>query len=166
MRLSSREEFEALFDHFDRSAWRLECQGEYHEPEEQEPLERFLAGQPDDGAWFADWPVWIAQQRAAGRVVARARVMAQPLTDYQRFQLTITPPAVDAGEDIRWLSAASFAELDIPSEDFWIFDDHVVALLHFGDAGVLGAEIITDDAHVESFRDRRRRTWDAATPYR
>jgi hypothetical protein len=166
MGLATRAEFERLFDRFTRSAWRLECQGVYNEPEEREPLKRFLAGEPDDGAWFADWPVWIRAQRAAGRTVSRVRVMTEPLTDYLRFQFTITPPAVEAGEDIRLLPAAAFAALDLPREDFWLFDDTVVALLHFGDDGVAGVEIITDDPTVATFRERRRRTWDAAFPYR
>jgi hypothetical protein len=166
MDLATREEFERLFDQFTRSAWRLECQGDYREPEEQEPLRRFLAGEPDDGAWFADWLLWIRQQRAVGRSVGRVRVLTEPLTDYLRFELAITPPAVEAGEDIHLLPAAAFRALDLPREDFWIFDDQTVALLHFGDTGVLGAEIITDDTRVASFRERRRRTWDAAFPYR
>lgn len=166
MSLASRSAFEQLFDTFERSAWRLECQGEYREPEEREPLRRFLAGEPDDLSWFADWADWIAAQRSAGRTIGRVRVLTEPLTDYLRFELSITPAAVEAGEEIRLLPAARFAELDVPRTDFWIFDDRTVAELRFGAAGVLGAEIVTDATRVESFRDRQRRTWDAASPYR
>jgi hypothetical protein len=163
---ATREEVERLFDTFERSAWRLECQGAYDEPEEREPIQRFLAGEPQDLAWFEDWPIWIREQRQAGRAVGRARMLTEPLTDYLRFELSITPPAVAAGEDIRLIDQLVFDELDIPREDFWIFDDLTVALLRFGDNGMAGAEIITDRDRVASFRDRQRRAWDAAVPYR
>src|SRR5262249_19564591 len=123
-------------------------------------------GEPDDGSWFADWPEWIVQQRAAGRDVGRVRVLTDPLTDYLRFELSITPVAVQAGENIRLLRPGRFAELGVPREDFWLFDDTTVALLHFGDDGVAGAEIITEVPRVASFRERQRLTWDAADPYR
>lgn len=166
MEEATRDEVERLFDTFERSAWRLECQGAYYEPEEQEPLHRFLAGEPQDLAWFEDWPIWIRDQCEAGRSIGRVRMLTEPLTDYLRFELSITPPAVEAGEDIRLVDQRVFEKLDIPREDFWIFDDATVALLHFGDSGMTGAEIITDPGRVASFRDRRRRAWDAAVPYR
>lgn len=166
MTLATRQEFEHLFDTFEHTAWRLECQGEYHEPEEEEPLRRFLAGEPDDGAWFADWPAWIRKQRTSGRTVGRVRMLTEPLTDYLRFELSITPAAVEAGEDIRVLSEVHFRALDVPTTDFWIFDGRTVAELAFGTTGVLGAEIISDPARVAAYRDRQRRTWDAAVPYR
>jgi hypothetical protein len=165
MEEATRLEFERLFDAFRRTAWRLECQGTYDEPEEREPLRRFLAGEPDDLAWFADWPIWIREQREAGRTIGRVRMLTDPLTDYLRFELSITPPAVEAGEDIRFIDQQKFDSLAIPREDFWIFDDTTVALLHFGDGGVTGAEIITNPDRVASFRDRLRCTWDAAVPY-
>ncbi|HEX3779920.1 MAG TPA: hypothetical protein VHX38_09640 [Pseudonocardiaceae bacterium] len=166
MEEATRLTFERLFDTFERSAWRLECQGIYDEPEEREPMRRFLAGEPNDMAWFADWPVWIRNQRESGRTVGRVRMLTDPLTDYLRFELSITPPAVDAGEDIRLVDQHVFESLEIPREDFWIFDDSTVALLHFGGSGVSGAEIIIDPGRVASFRDRQRCAWDAAVPYR
>lgn len=161
----TRAELERLFDTFERSAWRLECQGVYREPDEQEPIRRFLADEPQDLTWFEDWPIWIRGQRAAGRTIGRVRMLTDPLTDYLRFELSITPPAIAAGEDIRLVEQAIFDSLGVPNEDFWIFDDSIVALLRFGDGGMTGAEIITDPGRVASFRDRQRRAWDAAVPY-
>ena len=166
MELAPRPQFEQLFNNFTRSAWRLECQGAYDEPEEREPLRRFLADEPDDGSWFADWLEWVRALRTTDRTIGRVRVLTEPLTDYLRFELSITPAAVEAGEDIRALPDARFRTLGIPREDFWIFDDSLVALMHFGVDGVSGAEIITDPGQVESFRDRQQRTWEAAVPCR
>lgn len=164
--LTPRAEFERLFDTFRTSAWRLECQGTYREPEEAEPLQRFLAGEPDDLAWYADWPEWVRGVRASGRTIGRVRVLTDPLTDYLRFELDrLTPPALDGGEDIRVLPAGKFATLGVPREDFWIFDDATAGVLHFGDTGVTGVEMIIGPDKVAEFVHRKRRTIAASATY-
>jgi hypothetical protein len=163
----SRPEFEQLFDTFTRSAWRLECQGTYNEPEEREPFRRFLAGEPDDLEWIADWWAWVRSITQAGKRFERVRVVFDPLGDYQRFELgLLTPPAIEAGEDIRVLTADRARELELPDHDFWLFDDARVALMHFGPDGVTGAELLDDTATVRPFLDVRDRAWDASVPYR
>src|SRR5436190_18954608 len=100
----SRAEFEDLFDRFTASAWRLEIQVVYTELEEQEPLRRFLAGEPDDLGCMIDWWDWIRDATAAGKSIGRTRVLMDPLPDYQRFELgRLTASSIDAGEDIRAL---------------------------------------------------------------
>lgn len=161
-----RQEFERLFDEFTASAWRLEIQGTYDEPEEREPLRRFLAGEPDDLTWMADWFDWVRQLTAAGRRIGRVRVLTEPLTDYLRFELSFTPQTVDAGEDIRVLAANDANTLGLPREDFWLFDDRLVAVLHFGDTGVASVEVIDDPAEVARYRAVQQRAMSAAVPYR
>jgi hypothetical protein len=166
MDLTSRTEFELLFDTFQVSAWRLECQGVYNEPEEAEPLARFLTGQSDDLAWYADWPDWVRDVRSSGRTIGRARVLTEPLSDYLRFELDLlTPPAVAAGEDIRIITPDAFGALALPREDFWIFDDDTVGVLHFDDTGVSGVETITDAGRVAEFVQRKQRTLAASIRY-
>lgn len=163
----SRDEFEELFQEFDASAWRLETRPAYDEPEEREPLRRWLAGEPDDLDWMADWWEWITEVRGSGRSFGRVRLAYDPPTDYQRYELEVlTPPAVEAGEEIRVLSATRALELQLPDRDFWLFDDARVAVLHFGQDGVAGAELLEDTAAVAPFRAVRDRAWDAAIPYR
>lgn len=166
-RVVARGEFQALFDQFDHSAWRLEIQGHYDEPDEGELLARFVAG--EQGAteaaltWFADWPAWITEQRAAGKHVDRVRVLTDPLTDYLRWQLgIITAPAVEAGEDIRVLPADVATGLPLGSQDFWMFDDHLVAVLEFDQGQVTHARLLDDPTHVEPFHAIRAAAWDHA----
>jgi hypothetical protein len=147
----SREEFSALMSSWQTSAWRWECQGVYREPSEEEPLRKFLAGEPDLD-WFQDWLTSIRTRTAAGQRIGRVRMLTDPLTDYLRFELSITPPAIGAGEDIRFLSAARATELAAPTEDFWLLDDEQVLALHFGAHGVSGAELITDPGKVSAYR--------------
>lgn len=166
MHLTPRTEFEALFDTFTASAWRLECQGVYREPEEAEPLRRFVAGEPDDLAWFADWPEWVRGVRSSGRTIGRVRALTDPLTDYLRFELQrLSPSAVDAGEDIRIITPDGFDRLGIPREDFWIFDDQIVGVLHFGDHGVEGVQVLSRPDEVDEFIGRRQAVLAASKRY-
>lgn len=162
--LINRGEFESLFDRFTSSAWRLEVQGSYDEPEEREPLRRWLAGDPDD-SWMADWYAWVREVTAAGRGVGRVRVLTEPLTTYLQFELSITGPAVQAGEDIRIVPADVAARTELGDEDFWLFDDKLVAAIRFGDTGVAGAELIDDPAAVARYRAIQHRALSVAVPY-
>ncbi|HVK24746.1 MAG TPA: hypothetical protein VM677_25585 [Actinokineospora sp.] len=159
-----RAGFEALFNGFQRSVWRLETHGEYAEPDEKEALRQFLAGEPVDQEWMADFLDWVRDETAAGKRFERVRVVADPPTDYQRFLLSFTADAVGAGEDIRLIHPDRAAALRLGG-DFWIFDDSRVAVLHFGDTGVTGAEVITDSDVVGRYRAIRQRAWAAATPF-
>ncbi|MFI9384400.1 DUF6879 family protein [Kutzneria sp. NPDC052558] len=160
-----RAGFQALVSGFERSAWRLEIQGWYDEPDEGELLAQWLAdGDPGPTlVWFADWPAWIAEQVCAGRRFERVRVLTDPLTDYLRWQLdVITEPAIEAGEDIRVLPAATAATLELGPSDFYVFDDRAVAVLDFDDGQVTGARLLDEPAELAAFHAIRARAWDHA----
>lgn len=58
MALVSGDEFVKLFSSFELSAFRLEMREQYRlAKDEEEPLRRFLAGEPDDLAWMSEWLV-------------------------------------------------------------------------------------------------------------
>lgn len=154
-----------MFSSFERSAWRLETQGVYREPNETEHLRKFLAGEPDDIRWLTDWFTGIRDIRAAGKTFGRVRVLTDPLTDYLRFELSLTPPAVAAGEDIRVMSAHLAVELMLPTYDYWLFDDEIVAKMHFGPDGFVGAEMIRDKSAVAQHQYWRSVAWSHATPF-
>jgi hypothetical protein len=83
--------------------------------------------------------------------MSRVHVVAEPLSDYLRYELNCYESSVAAGEDIRILPADLAAGL--PSFDYWLFDDHRVAVQHYGERGAwLGASLVTDRAFVESCR--------------
>jgi len=160
-----RAGFQALLSCFERSAWRLELQGWYDEPEEGELLAQWLAdGDPRPTlAWFADWPAWIAEQAAAGRRFERVRVLTDPLTDYLRWQLdVITGPAIAAGEDIRVLPAEATAVLELGAADFYLLDDRQVVVLDFERGQVAGARLLDSPAELATFRAIQASAWDHA----
>lgn len=157
-------EFAELCRSFDHSAWRWECQGTYREAEEQEPFRAWQDGRRDD-SFIQPWLEQIRAFRAAGKRFERVRMMTDPPTQYLRWMFEITPLNVEAGEDIRWIGEAHARKLGAPEHDFYLFDDRLVAVLHFGDTGVAGAEVTDDAATVARHRQWRDTVWPVAVPH-
>lgn len=124
------EEWQRHFREFERTAWRLEVQPTYTMPAETESLARFLRGEPKPSNHNAPWHVTV-RASAAGRSFGRVRVIRKPLTNYQRYQLAWGIPGnVAAGEDIRILDLTD-REIDLPNQDFWMFDESTVVHLNY-----------------------------------
>lgn len=159
--------FRALFDSYEHTAFRLETRERYVEDEEQEPLRRFLADEPADDTWFADWVSDIQAAVAAGKRVERVRVVSEPHSDYTRFGLDLARLNVGAGEDIHYLPRPRAVELGLPGEDFWLFDSARVAILRFADDDRLaGVDVLDDPAAVVQRCRWRDAAWHHAMPWR
>lgn len=159
------ELWDEAFRTFRRSAWRLEAQGVYREPYEQQPMADFLAGRPVDMSFAEEWLADVRADTGSGKTYRRVRVLTEPLTDYLRFELSFTPQNIAAGEDIRVLPMRRAVDLRIPLEDFWLFDDDRVALMHFAADGFTHADLIVDPAELTRFRAIRDRAWQDAIPF-
>lgn len=134
---------------YERSAWRFECQPTYMMPNEQETLSRFLAGEPKPEGHNSAWHATVRDLVASGRTIGRVRAVRYPLTDYQRYQLEWGIPGnIAAGEDIRIADAAN---LDLPRQDFWLFDDSVVVELNFRGDGTLINVVQRDDTDLTRY---------------
>lgn len=164
--LISGADFDQLFRSFQRTAFRLETQGEYREPIEREPIHRFLNAEPPDDSWLNPWTDNVREATHQGRTFQRVRVLTDPLTDYLRFEMDLALRAnIPAGEDIRSLSMSEAQALGVPiGLDFWMFDDDQVGVMRFGDQGMLGLEMLTDAAEIDRCRQLRDRAWNAAAP--
>ena len=139
---------------FERSAYRLELLDWYTSPATERRLARFLAGEQVTTAERASWLATVRNARTAGATMSRVHVVAEPLSDYLRYELNCYESSVAAGEDIRILPAGLAAGL--PSFDYWLFDDDRVAVQHYGERGVwLGASLVTDQGFAESCRHWR-----------
>ncbi|MFI0470306.1 DUF6879 family protein [Saccharopolyspora sp. 5N102] len=131
------EQFGARFDNCQRSAWRFECQPTYAMQREQDNLNRWRAGEPKPEGHNAAWHETVREIATSGRAIGRVRTVRQPLTEYQRFQLAWAIPGnIAAGEDIRILDLTNL-DLDLPSHDFWLFDESLVVDLNFNPDGTL-----------------------------
>ncbi|MCU1680471.1 MAG: hypothetical protein JWQ81_1210 [Amycolatopsis sp.] len=127
---SDAEKISGLFQNFERSAFRLEMQQTYTIPSEQDRLKAFLAGgsQPQrDLRWHGN----VAAKIAEGKTMPRSKVVRRPLSDYTRFLFAWSVPEnIRAGEEYRIVDLTD-RHLELPSRDFWLFDDKVLLLLNF-----------------------------------
>src|SRR5215831_6456850 len=155
---------------FDHSAYRLELLDWYTSPKTEQRLARFLAGEKVTPAERAAWLSMLDRDRKAGKTFARVHVIAEPLSDYLRYELACYESSVAAGEDIRILPAEKAAGLDLPDFDYWLFDEAEpgkawAAVQLYGDRGAwLGANVITDPAFVADCRRWRHAAMSKAVP--
>jgi hypothetical protein len=144
------EEFDQPFQTFEHSAFRLEALDRYAVPIEEEPVRRFLAGEPVDLAWLTPYLTLVQHARAAGKRFQRVRVVSEPLidNDYLRYEFAYYPHTIAAGEEIRILPRYQAEALELPDRDFWLFDSRLVALMRFDREGHLHGVELTDDPQV------------------
>jgi hypothetical protein len=131
VRLLQGAAFDEVFRTFERAAFHLEVEDSYHTPDESEPFQRFLRGEPDDFAWHRPWLDLVRGTTATGRRVERVRIVSVPHVDYTRWGLTVAPLNIAAGEDIRWLPRHLAAGMNLTSDDFWLIDDNRVVFTVF-----------------------------------
>jgi hypothetical protein len=121
----------------------------YDEPDEAEPLRKYLAGEPDDLAWLQEWFDLVREATAAGRRFVRVRVVTVPLTDYSRFGVQCAKFTNEAGEDIRYLPRDQADAAGLPQHDYWLFDSTTLVRMNFDDSDVFtGSELIGDPSQV------------------
>ncbi|MFD4761062.1 DUF6879 family protein [Streptomyces sp. NPDC058439] len=58
--------------------------------------------------------------------------MPELITNYIRFEHTITDANLRAGEEIPWLGCRRASTLALPCNDFWLIDDQIVRALGCG----------------------------------
>jgi hypothetical protein len=159
------DEFELLFTTFRRTAFRFEVRERYNVPLEEQPLRRFLAGEPADLEWLAGWHADVAAATAAGRQYRRVRAVSVPFSEYTRFGLAMAESNIAAGEDIRYMDRRQYERLGLPGHDAWLFDGARLAVLEFdADDRMLGVDIVTDPIEVSRHRAWRDLAWRHAVP--
>jgi hypothetical protein len=159
-------EFAELFATFERSAWRLETHPVYDVDEERPAFQRFCDTDELDVGYLADWLAGVSAATDAGKQFERMRVLTDPPTDYQRFEMAVAVHNAAAGEDIHILSDRTARSLGLPElRDFWIFDDRRVAVLHFSPTGrLLTAEIRDDPDTLTRHLAWKALAWEHAEP--
>jgi hypothetical protein len=135
----------------------------YDAPYENESVQKFLAGEPDDLSWSESWLSMVRDALAEGRTYSRARVVSMPFTDYSRFGVWASQFTVAAGEDIRYLTRDQAQDVGLPNHDYWLFDSRKLVRMHFDDADrFLGGEIIEDPAVIVQHNYWRDAAWHRA----
>jgi hypothetical protein len=149
-------EFDALFDAFTTEVARLETLPAYAVGgAEQQRLAAFRGGHPRPLRSVRTDP-WLARMAVstvvAGKSWTRIRVVDDPMTDYQRYQLASYRESQAVGEQVRIAQRVAVGEV---GTDFWLFDRRMVVLMHYdADGRVDRRELRDDRALVDRCRDQ------------
>ncbi|OWV00505.1 hypothetical protein B5D80_27945 [Micromonospora wenchangensis] len=163
----SEGEFERLLVTFERDAVHLETRDAYGTAVELPYMAKWAAGEPDDLAWLQDWCENLREHVKAGRSVRRARIVSEPLSDYQRWSYSIAEPMVDAGEDIRWVPRRLVSSLALPGNDYYLFDDRLAVFLIYAGNGLAVDRVASTDPHdLRLCRSAFEDVWKLAIPHR
>jgi hypothetical protein len=134
------QEFDELLHRgFGREALHLEMRDAYGTAVKLPHMAKRASEEPDDLEWLQDWCATLRKHVQAGRSIRRARVVSEPLSDYQRGSYGIAYPMVEVGEDIRWVPSRLVSSVALPGNDFYLFDDRLALfLLYAGERPVCG----------------------------
>jgi hypothetical protein len=137
---------------YQRTAWRWENQPLYEITDERASVEAFLAGRPLDpmeDPYLAPWMRQVAEQVAAGKVIGRVRVLEEPPTDYQCWELWLDAWNTAAGEEIEYLTRTQARQLaehaPFGDTDWWLFDSARVMIMYFDAKGRRVKVELTDE---------------------
>lgn len=153
--IDEAEFYRRLFN-FQRTAFRIESQRIYHEPEEHEAVVNFAAGDPRDPTELPSLSLWFQQIRSLtdrGRRMTRVRIHDDPPTDSQRWERWIGTWNAAAGEQIYYLTREQADEAGLlaylGATDFWLMDEETLIIMRFDDIGRrISNEVITDIERV------------------
>lgn len=153
------EDFDALFDSFRSTVFRLEALPAYA-GEEDDRLHAFYAGRalPERSVRTEPWLARIALTTITEhKTWTRVRVVDEPMTDFQRYQMEPYKESQAAGEQIRVVTRAA---LDDTGPDFWLFDAGTPSargvVMHYSDDfRWLGADVVTDPMALTELLWRR-----------
>jgi hypothetical protein len=169
MLLLTGNPFPDMFARAGTRAFHCEVRDSYLVDDEAESLARFMAGRrPADPpeSWLA-WRALVWQSTMRGVAVQRVRTVTVPHSDYVRWLIKTTADGdLGQNEDIRWLPRHLADDITLPRDDWWLFDDHVVAFNVVDHAGAPAGLAVTDDPLVANlYTALRNKLWDRAIPH-
>jgi len=158
-----------LLRSFKRSAFRFEMQHTYALTYEQADFDRFLAGEPvppPELDWWQPWLEEIKRLTTEGKTISRVRVLDEPPTDYQRWEMWAARWHAEAGERIGYVTRSRVRTLPLPlPHDWWLLDDERVIVMRFSDDGSIRERItVTDRTLVARYIEWRDLAVRIATP--
>jgi hypothetical protein len=96
----------------------------------------------------------VAEHVGRGRTIGRVRIVETPPTSYQRWMRWMDKFNRGAGETIQYLTRRGAQEAGIipgiGADDWWLFDDRRLVVMHFdGEGRRIQVEAIEDEPEVE-----------------
>ena len=127
------DEFDAWFDRFERSTFRLETLQRYAVSEEDERLRAFREGapRPERSVRTSPWLRRIAVTTVAGKRWQRVHIVEHPLSEYLCYEMEGYVESA-TGEEISIADRAAHPDLATLGPDFWLFNaesDRAFAIL-------------------------------------
>ncbi|WP_144124114.1 DUF6879 family protein [Catellatospora sichuanensis] len=118
--------------------------------------------------WWLNWHQLLQPAVERGVRVRRARVVSEPISEYIRYEYDVTSVMnIAAGELVRWLPRSNATDLLLPGNDYWVFDDHAVQVIHFNGVGtVVEREVSTDSRLIAQCQSAFEAVWERATPHK
>lgn len=160
------DQFDELLTAFERESLHMETRDAYGTAVELPHMTKWAAGEPDDLIWLQGWCATLRDHAAKGRTVRRARIVSEPLSDYQRWSYSIAHPMVEAGEDIRWVPRKLASSIGIPGNDFYLLDNRLVIFLIYQGNGLAVDKITsTDPKDITLCRSAFESVWKLAIPH-
>ncbi|GAA5045473.1 DUF6879 family protein [Nocardia callitridis] len=159
--LSGQGIYGQYFRQAQSSLVHVEVQDSYQMPDEYEPLTVWReTGAIVETNGGRDWCRLVAETVARGVDVRRIRVVTVPHVEYTRWLLDACAPNVAAGEQIRYLPR-HVAAGHIPTDDFWLIDDAIVAFNTVDDDGAgEGVAVTTDQQIAKVCATAAQRLWE------
>ncbi|MET9028057.1 DUF6879 family protein [Nocardia sp. NPDC004168] len=152
-----------LFRELKWDAFHLEVRDEYHVADEDTRIRAFLAGEPAPYT-RTPWQDLMLETTSRGVSVTRVRVVTEPLSDYQRWLLSVTGYNVEAGDGICYVPRNIAGT--VPLDDWWLMDGERVVYNLTDPAGApAGLAVTTDPGIVAYYQEVRGRLWKLAIPY-
>lgn len=89
---------------------------------------------------------WLEQRRAMGVEVRRIRIIEEPFTRYLDWEIACLYPVFEETrtERIELIHRTKASAVQLPSADYWTFDDRVALQWIFGDRNKTMGALITD----------------------
>lgn len=149
-------EFAEAIHRFEHTAFRLELQDSYAEPEEDDLYAAFLRGNspaPTTVPELTEWYRRVSEHARQGKRIERVRVQQDPPTDYQRFERYLDYWNQQAGEVMRYLTRQRAHEIGLlpaaGNSDWWLLDSSKLVVMRFdGEGHRISNELITDPSVV------------------
>ncbi|MEU9857254.1 DUF6879 family protein [Streptomyces sp. NPDC047974] len=116
---------------------------------------------------YRQWQALVKETVARGVTLRRARIVSEPVTDYIRWEHSLTARHnIAAGEIVRWLPRRLSSDLSLPGNDLWLIDEERVLFHWFtGDGEWAGHEFNEDSATVKMVVTSFEALWDRSIPH-
>ncbi len=155
------------FKDFGREAFRLETLDDYSKSGGVDAYRAFLAGEPQPEDYkTAGWMTTVGDAVASGKRIYRVHILARPLTDYLRFELSWGYRRNAAAGEEFFILDTTTQENPIPdAPDFWLFDERAIGAMKYDEEGkYLGVDFLGKD-QLSKFLTYRDTAMDQAVPF-